>query len=543
MSLFYHMNESQKVEEITMKWPVDGYVIPAGTPMSRTGVANNGDAIGILASEARVRFPYPLSIANKIGKKEPKGTLDYEFSVITGGFVNRTEAEAAFGDTYSDAAISAMSGISFVTPESAKLGGSSLKKYTAEKTDGGYLVYGEMGRKPLLERFETLTTYGEVLAPQAYLQHREILKEEEYTSLVGRKIEVEGNVFTITAADSTTFWLDGEYKQTTGKTIYSALEPLPVPAAELTAALASGTVQLECEGETINIGTWTAVEDGKITGGAGGVTSWNDLTDKPFGEERHSIVKGIVDAGPDYIRGFYVTSVNRNKQYTFVIRGDVYENISSYETNHYYNHIQWGIEGWSSDYTEETPFKFWRDAWAFDAEGNFDATNPNLIYGDVGNYEGYMGFEADPERYPNLTLDEVEIYEVSITPIDEKYLPESVSPLIVHFTGDSIEDTDIQCNCSLDDLRKAWDAGRQIFADFGYINSEDGVGITTDVGKYELSRVSLYDDPEYHGSYFQFRNVWAQPGQFTVEYLNYFLDDETGKPKIAGEQYDLFGEV
>lgn len=125
MSLFYNMNESQRVEKITMKWPADGYVIPAGTPVSATGVANNGDAIGILASEARVRYPYPLSIAEKVGKKEPKGNLDYTFSVITGGFVNRKEAETAFGDTYSEAAISAMTDISFINPQSAKFGGGA----------------------------------------------------------------------------------------------------------------------------------------------------------------------------------------------------------------------------------------------------------------------------------------------------------------------------------------------------------------------------------------------------------------------------------
>ena len=124
MSLLYNLNESTVVEKVTMKWPSDEYVIPAGTPMSRTGIANDKNAIGILANEAKIKFHYPLSVAKHIGKEEPKGKQDYTFSIITSGFVNLTEAEASFGAKISEEAKTAMGEINFVNEtEPASFGG------------------------------------------------------------------------------------------------------------------------------------------------------------------------------------------------------------------------------------------------------------------------------------------------------------------------------------------------------------------------------------------------------------------------------------
>ena len=53
MSLVYDTKQSTIIEQVKMKWPSDSYVIPAGTPLSRDGIANNENAIGILLSEAR----------------------------------------------------------------------------------------------------------------------------------------------------------------------------------------------------------------------------------------------------------------------------------------------------------------------------------------------------------------------------------------------------------------------------------------------------------------------------------------------------------
>ena len=126
MSLLFNLDDSAVVEKVTMKWPSDDYFIPAGTPMSRAGIANDENAVGVLASPAKVEFTFPDSIARLIGKKEPKGNLDYTFDIITAGFVDIKKAEASFGGKIEPAAKSAMSGIRFI--ESASdLGGDYLE--------------------------------------------------------------------------------------------------------------------------------------------------------------------------------------------------------------------------------------------------------------------------------------------------------------------------------------------------------------------------------------------------------------------------------
>ena len=146
MSLLYNLNESTVVEKVTMKWPSDEYVIPAGTPMSRTGIANDKNAIGILANEARIKFHYPLSVAKHIGKEEPKGKQDYTFSIITSGFVNLTEAEASFGAKISEEAKTAMGEINFVNEtEPASFGGGGGSNVGGGGGGGGSNVGGGGG--------------------------------------------------------------------------------------------------------------------------------------------------------------------------------------------------------------------------------------------------------------------------------------------------------------------------------------------------------------------------------------------------------------
>ena len=114
MSLLFNLDDSAVVEKVTMKWPSDNYSIPAGTPMSREGIANDRNAVGVLASPAKVEFTFPDSIARLIGKKEPKGNLDYTFDIITAGFVDIKKAEASFGGKIEPAAKEAMTGIRFI---------------------------------------------------------------------------------------------------------------------------------------------------------------------------------------------------------------------------------------------------------------------------------------------------------------------------------------------------------------------------------------------------------------------------------------------
>lgn len=148
MSLFYNFRRSEGIRTIRMKWPSDNYVIPAGTPMSESGIANDGNAIGVLTRAAVVPFNYPLSVAPYVGKQEPKGNLDYDFDIIVSGFVDLNRAEASFGEKYSDEAKNAMSRINFVdSKEPQSFGGGS----------GGASSWNDLTDKPFYEEEGGLT--------------------------------------------------------------------------------------------------------------------------------------------------------------------------------------------------------------------------------------------------------------------------------------------------------------------------------------------------------------------------------------------------
>jgi len=73
----------------------------AGTPISSAGaIANNGNAVAILAEDVPTLHSYPVKVIKK-------------------GFVDITAAEAACGLTYSSACKAALSNIRFVTPSTA----------------------------------------------------------------------------------------------------------------------------------------------------------------------------------------------------------------------------------------------------------------------------------------------------------------------------------------------------------------------------------------------------------------------------------------
>lgn len=157
MSLFFNMNESGRIETIKGKWATDEYRIPAGTPISANGeIANNGNAVGILVSEARLRRTYPLSIAPAIEVKSPKGRFDYEYRVITAGFVNKTEAEKEFGEAYTSEAKSAMKNINFVDETNPNsLGGSG----------GGAKSWNDLEDRPF---YEDVTVIGDTINYDGY---------------------------------------------------------------------------------------------------------------------------------------------------------------------------------------------------------------------------------------------------------------------------------------------------------------------------------------------------------------------------------------
>lgn len=114
MSILFTLDDFTKVEKVTVPWAGETYFIPAGTPMSADGIANDGNAIGILAENARLEYEYDYGT-------NPYGKVDYTYSVITHGYVNTDDAEASFGGTYSDACRSALSNIIFC--DNHKIGG------------------------------------------------------------------------------------------------------------------------------------------------------------------------------------------------------------------------------------------------------------------------------------------------------------------------------------------------------------------------------------------------------------------------------------
>lgn len=152
MSILFTLDDFTKVEKVTMPWAGETYFIPAGTPMSADGIANDGNAIGILAENARLEYEYDYGT-------NPYGKVDYTYSVITQGYVNTEDAEASFGGTYSDACRSALSNIVFC--DNHKIGGggggggwpSDLPKPSV----GGY-GYTEQGEQTVIVDNESVTT-------------------------------------------------------------------------------------------------------------------------------------------------------------------------------------------------------------------------------------------------------------------------------------------------------------------------------------------------------------------------------------------------
>lgn len=123
MGIFWTPDDSTKIEKVTMPWAAETYFIPEGTPMSSTGIANNGDAIGILAQDANLRYAYTYG-------SNPQGKVDFEFSIMTAGFVNLNKAQESFGGEYSDECKSALTNIVFVDDQNpSSFGGGGEEKF------------------------------------------------------------------------------------------------------------------------------------------------------------------------------------------------------------------------------------------------------------------------------------------------------------------------------------------------------------------------------------------------------------------------------
>lgn len=165
MSILFTLDDFTKVEKVTMPWAGETYFIPAGTPMSADGIANDGNAIGILAENARLEYEYDYGT-------NPYGKVYYTYSVITHGYVNTEDAEASFGGTYSDECRSALSNIVFC--DNHKIGGGG----------GGGMMVGHILYNEDDETFSCDKTFAELSAvvPNVMLE----LEDSEASNLVLR---------------------------------------------------------------------------------------------------------------------------------------------------------------------------------------------------------------------------------------------------------------------------------------------------------------------------------------------------------------------
>lgn len=171
----------------------------------------------------------------------------------------------------------------------------------------------------------------------------------------------------------------------------------------------------------------------------GGASSWNDLTDKPFYEERHEYFMKIKD---DTYELSYIDKIEAlpgihpDWVLTFEIRGDIYENVGQVPKKNYYDCFTWGS---FDDYSVEYPF--WMIA--------LHKMGGDSLWDDNGNYIGIpeapdgqyatpqMEFSYDPNVYPNLDIEtEVKIYRTVLKPIDTKYLPSNVITATIDWDGD-----------------------------------------------------------------------------------------------------------
>lgn len=104
---------------------ISGETLKAGTPLSVTGVvANNGNALGLLAQEAH------------------KG--DTEVNVVYAGLVDIGEVETSYGDSLADDCKAALKGITFISA-SGEAGVPSGLPDSSEASQGDVLTIGSSG--------------------------------------------------------------------------------------------------------------------------------------------------------------------------------------------------------------------------------------------------------------------------------------------------------------------------------------------------------------------------------------------------------------
>lgn len=172
-----------------------------------------------------------------------------------------------------------------------------------------------------------------------------------------------------------------------------------------------------------------------MTSGTGGVSSWNDLTDKPFGEEIKTVNEFTVDRTQTYEEfnfggTSYPTMFSKVSDEVYTVEGDNREAIL---------HCCYYSDG---EITQEYDW----NAWCYDrGDGSIDIEYSNTTHAKIitAPYE-WNGEIASTGVYlrntPTQTITSVKANFVSktIKKIDEKYLPDSAGGgiVIVHLTED-----------------------------------------------------------------------------------------------------------
>ena len=164
-----------------------------------------------------------------------------------------------------------------------------------------------------------------------------------------------------------------------------------------------------------------ALNQGGGGSGSGGVSSWNDLTDKPFGEVKTQLIFEVShgpisenDGKPTYTLFTGDQKFKKTDTLIFEIRDDVFE-VNSYFYDGYYNFQIWGTyDVYEQPVENPYPFAFYAgaDEYCWDENGYH-----------MSNYTLSFGYRE--EVYPGLDFDtEVKIYRKDVKPINLEYLPE-----------------------------------------------------------------------------------------------------------------------
>lgn len=183
--------------------------------------------------------------------------------------------------------------------------------------------------------------------------------------------------------------------------------------------------------ESVSESAHVLVEDGGVIKRlskeevGGGVKSWNDLTDKPFYEEETVVTETIID---DVVAITHIGEV-----YGHIFYGYDLTDVMSIEPNSKYKvAIDGGEYVCEPKYNEDLMLYFLGNGKFFDVE---DSGEPFFISELPCNGKTYscgIAIEEQSEA-KNLHIEVTSVEEI-VKPLDEKFIPDSMKPLVINGT-------------------------------------------------------------------------------------------------------------